>query len=387
RRRQGCGMDPGRRGRWRRRARWTHSRAWPPRTLPARARPASRRRRHHQHRHPGRCPAHGRRPALAHPPAGRARPRRPRHRHHLIPARQPSMPLRPADCFPPTYRRSREMLLARASALASTHGVVIDSRAIGARGPEGETLAIDCCVFGARRPRRAVVLSSGLHGVEGFAGAAIQHRLLAGRLASLRLPPDAAVLVMHALNPYGFAWLRRVNENNVDLNRNFRDDFDGEASEGYVELEPLLNPPDLEPAGEQARWQALGAWIAHHGERDFQQVVSEGQYRFPGGVQFGGAGPEAASSNLLGLVSDWFGALESLAWIDIHTGLGTPGDHQLLSASMPGSAALEFERSVFGAEVVAVAGGNAVSPPVRGMLADAVARRLPAGCRSAFISP
>lgn len=297
------------------------------------------------------------------------------------------MPLRPADCFPPTYRRSREMLLARASALASTHGVVIDSRAIGARGPEGETLAIDCCVFGARRPRRAVVLSSGLHGVEGFAGAAIQHRLLAGRLASLRLPPDAAVLVMHALNPYGFAWLRRVNENNVDLNRNFRDDFDGEASEGYAELEPLLNPPDLEPDGEQARWQALGAWIAHHGERDFQQVVSEGQYRFPGGVQFGGAGPEAASSNLLGLVSDWFGALESLAWIDIHTGLGTPGDHQLLSGSMPGSAALEFERSVFGAEVVAVAGGNAVSPPVRGMLADAVARRLPAGCRSAFISP
>src|SRR5690606_6998327 len=51
------------------------------------------------------------------------------------------------------------------------------------------------------------------------------------------------------------------------------------------------------------------------------------------------------------------------------------------------SAALEFERSVFGAEVIAVAEGNAVSPPVRGTLADAVARRLPAGCRSAFISP
>ncbi len=297
------------------------------------------------------------------------------------------MPASLAEFFPATYRRSREMLLARAGALAPRHGVVIDSRAIGARGPEGETLAIDCCVFGARRPRRAVVLSSGLHGVEGFAGAAIQHRVLADRLAALRLPADGAVLVLHALNPYGFAWLRRVNENNVDLNRNFRDDFAPEASDAYVELEALLNPPDLDPAGEQARWQALGAWIGRHGERGFQQVVSEGQYRFPAGVQYGGAGPEAATAHVLGLVADWFGALETLAWIDVHTGLGPWAEYQLLSASTPGSDALAFEREVFGEEVIAVAEGKAVSPPVKGMLADAVAARLPAGCRSAFVSP
>lgn len=54
---------------------------------------------------------------------------------------------------------------------------------------------------------------------------------------------------------------------------------------------------------------------------------------------------------------------------------------------MPGSAALGFERAVFGDEVIAVAEGHAVTPPVRGMLADAVTSRLPAGCRSAFISP
>lgn len=297
------------------------------------------------------------------------------------------MPATPADCFPATYRRSRELLLARARALAAIHGLVIDSRAIDARGPEGETLAIDCCVFGARRPRRAVVLSSGLHGVEGFAGAAIQHRLLAGRLASLRLPDDAAVLLMHALNPYGFAWLRRVNENNVDLNRNFRESFGDEASAGYSELEALLNPPDLDPAGEPGRWHALGAWIARHGERDFQQVVSEGQYRYPAGVQYGGRRRETATTHLLGLVADWFGALETLAWIDIHTGLGPSGEYQLLSAAAPGSAALQFERSVFGEAVIAVAEGNAVTPPVKGMLADAVAARLPAGCRSAFVSP
>jgi hypothetical protein len=30
-------------------------------------------------------------------------------------------------------------------------------------------------------------------------------------------------MLIHALNPFGFAWLRRVNEANVDLNRNFQD--------------------------------------------------------------------------------------------------------------------------------------------------------------------
>src|SRR5690606_21050249 len=343
----GRSLGPGGRRRRRRRPRRARHGALPPRALPARAGPAAGARRHREHRHPGRCPAHGARAALAHPAAGHRGPRWPRDRRDLSGARHDMAPSA-ADCFPPTYRRSRETLLAQASALARRHGVVIDSRSIDARGPEGETLAIDCCVFGARRPRRAVVVSSGLHGVEGFAGAALQHRLMARRLASLRLPADGAVIVMHALNPYGFAWLRRVNENNVDLNRNFRDEFDAEASEAYVALEPLLNPPDLHPASEQARLRALGEWVARHGERAFQQAVSEGQYRFPAGVQYGGQRHEAATPRILGLVSDWLGEAETVAWLDVHTGLGPWGEYQLLSASAPGSATLDFERSVFG---------------------------------------
>ena len=36
-------------------------------------------------------------------------------------------------------------------------------------------------------------------------------------------PADVRVVMIHALNPYGMAWVRRVNEDNVDLNRNFID--------------------------------------------------------------------------------------------------------------------------------------------------------------------
>jgi Protein of unknown function (DUF2817) len=48
---------------------------------------------------------------------------------------------------------------------------------------------------------------------EGFAGSAIQLQMLKDLPI---MPKDAALIVVHALNPYGMAHLRRVNENNVD---------------------------------------------------------------------------------------------------------------------------------------------------------------------------
>src|SRR5213592_2819131 len=82
-------------------------------------------------------------------------------------------------------------------------------------------ISIDTAWFGTANPHRVLLHSSGLHGVEGFAGSAIQLQLL-NSLPSL--PQDAALIVVHVLNPYGMAWLRRFNENNVDLNRNFLGD-------------------------------------------------------------------------------------------------------------------------------------------------------------------
>ena len=40
-------------------------------------------------------------------------------------------------------------------------------------------------------------------------------------VAGLGLPDDVAVLMIHLINPWGTAWMRRVNEDNIDLNRNY----------------------------------------------------------------------------------------------------------------------------------------------------------------------
>ena len=134
---------------------------------------------------------------------------------------------------------------------------------LDAKGPNGEDLTIDIAWFGAEKPKRVLVHSSGLHGVEAFAGSAIQLQWLDEGIPSL--PEDSALVLVHVLNPFGMAWLRRFNENGVDLNRNFLgpdETYQGTPT-GYGLLDPFLNPPS--PPGWDLYYARAGWLIARHG--------------------------------------------------------------------------------------------------------------------------
>ena len=126
-----------------------------------------------------------------------------------------------ADFFSADYPSAR----ARFIEAAERAGWRREVHDIGVTGPAGESLGIDTALLGNPFPENVVIVSSGLHGVEGFFGSAVQLAFLEQHAARLRLPPDAAIILVHALNPFGFAWRRRWNEHNVDLNRNFLTDF------------------------------------------------------------------------------------------------------------------------------------------------------------------
>ncbi len=90
------------------------------------------------------------------------------------------------------------------------------------RGPRGETLATDVALLGERHAPKRFVAISGTHGIEGYYGSECQIDLL--RDLQRREPPkDVSVVLVHLVNPYGTAWMRRVNEDNVDVNRNYVD--------------------------------------------------------------------------------------------------------------------------------------------------------------------
>src|SRR4051794_19494614 len=77
-------------------------------------------------------------------------------------------------------------------------------------GPQGEALSIDTAWLGDPDAGDVVVLTSGVHGPELFCGSAAQVDALLGLQAdALR---GMAVLMVHAVNPHGAAWLRRANE-------------------------------------------------------------------------------------------------------------------------------------------------------------------------------
>jgi hypothetical protein len=293
-----------------------------------------------------------------------------------------------ADYFQPSYAVSRERLLEAAHRLAPRHGVVVDSRSIDARGPAGETLALDFTIFGARRPRHALVLSSGTHGVEGYTGSAVQHYVLDRVLPRLRLAPDCAIVLQHANNPYGFAWHRRVNEDNVDFNRNFLERFDPSVCDpDYVRLHDELNPPDLDPDNERGRFARIDAFIAAHGLRRFQQAAIGGQYRYPQGMQFGGHARSQGTRHLLALVREHLCEAKVVAWLDFHTGLGAFGECELVTGAPTDSDCYAFSRETWPGFVKSATSGESVSTPLNGLLDRGLEAALPPGCRFAFGYP
>ena len=203
----------------------------------------------------------------------------------------------------------------------------MESLALDAKGPDGQDLTIDIVWIGSPTPERVIVHSSGLHGVEGYAGSAIQLQLL--RTLPV-LPPNAAIVVVHVLNPFGMAWSRRVNEENVDLNRNsiFPPDTYAGAPEMYARLDPLLNPPSA-PQSDAFLMKVAGV-IFRHGFSALKQAVAGGQYEFPRGLFFGGKRLQQSLVLYRRFLQNRVSDAKQILVLDAHTGLGKYGKDILL---------------------------------------------------------
>lgn len=216
----------------------------------------------------------------------------------------------------------------RFRASASQLGWQLEAHPIDAAGPGGEELTIDVA-SSTGDPTRVLVISSGTHGVEGFFGSAVQLALL-DQWGRADAPPISCVFV-HALNPYGFAWRRRVNENNVDLNRNFLlpgERFEG-VNEHYGRLDPFLNPRRPPTRGDLFTLKAL-PFILRHGIPAIRQAIAEGQYSYPRGLFYGGAGPSRTQQLLSAHMPRWLAGSTAVVHLDFHTGLGRSGACKLL---------------------------------------------------------
>ena len=168
-----------------------------------------------------------------------------------------------ASYFSLSYRESRDKFLAA----VEQAGASLTSVKHPLQGPEGEYLYMDIACLGPDNADNAIVIVAGTHGIEGFCGAGVQTAFLANSSA---LAPfqDIKLVMIHGHNPHGFAWLRRVNEDNVDLNRNYVDFSEAQdPNEYYLEVKDLVLP---EAFGEDSE-AAMQAWIADNGVENYRK--------------------------------------------------------------------------------------------------------------------
>lgn len=278
--------------------------------------------------------------------------------------------------FQPSYAAARQGFLA---ALKSDSRLQWQTSLIHPlRGAEQEILALDAAWLGPRNAARLLVVQSATHGIEGFAGSAVQAALLH---ESPALPDDTALLLLHAMNPWGFSHRRRVDDAGIDLNRNFVDFTAVPDNPGYARLEPALIPPDWNEASLHAADRQLSDWRQQLGDQAYEEAVSAGQYTHPLGLFYGGRAPSWSRLQLEQLAEELdLASREQVAILDVHTGLGDWAVGELICDHPPGSAGVRWARATYGDAVTEPLLGTSSSVPKLGLIDFFWHRLLPDRC-------
>jgi len=236
-------------------------------------------------------------------------------------------------------------------------------------------LSTDVAYLGPADAQNLVIITSGTHGVEGYAGAACQFHFMKAypdRFAR----NDVAWLLAHAVNPWGFLHDRRVTSEGVDLNRNFVDfPVLQETQSRYADYHRLL-VVDYRPLP-RGLWNAIR--LLSHGRtrgqrRQLRDAITGGQYDCPDGLFFGGAAPTTSRIVWEDILRSYAGDRRPAVLLDLHTGLGQRGVGELISDLAPSSAGFLQLSRWFGGGLRSTLHGDSVSAAVEGSLSAAFSR-------------
>ena len=278
------------------------------------------------------------------------------------------------ECFSESYAEARPKFCAAAAAAG---GALRSRLNPHARGPNGEALFLDTAWFGPADAENVLVLIAGTHGVEGHCGSGAEIAWMRHGGAA-RLGPRTAALLIHAINPYGFAWTRRVTEDNVDLNRNFVDhDKAYPANDGYLALADAILPRAWNDAAQAETDRVFAAYAQAHGAYALQGALSSGQYSHPDGIFFGGHKPTWSNRTVRAIARDHLSSARRVAVIDFHTGLGPFGHGELICAVPPTAKSFARAKAWYGDEMTSPEGGTSTSAVVVGIMTDAFPQELP----------
>lgn len=225
------------------------------------------------------------------------------------------------DYFKDSYREARDLF----REIAERKGATLNRYVLpGFKGINGEDLSMDVAIFGDLAAKKSIVVASGIHGTEGYAGSGIQNLLMDKGIFE-ELDPDVKVVLIHAINPYGFSHGRRVNENGVDLFHNIRDLSKPLSNEGYAQLHGFLFPDEFEGPKKAEADAALLRYQEIRGEEDFFTAACSGQSAYPDGYCYAGNIPEWSNIQFREMIRKYLSHDSQIVFFDLHTGQGEEG--------------------------------------------------------------
>lgn len=259
-------------------------------------------------------------------------------------------------CFASVYSEARGNFLTAANRLPESVFASTQCFVHPLAGSDGKQLACDVLYVAANdTPKNVVVLMSATHGVEGFAGSAIQCDLLQRLEPELTDNPGTGFVFIHAVNPWGFDQLRRCDHEGIDINRNFIDfdrlpPVDADMQQLYEQMADWPDGLDVSNL-----WQ-LGGLAA------FTEVFTRGHYLGNAAPFYGGTAPSWSRDVLERIVAlPFLASATRIAVVDIHTGLGPYGYGELINDHIPGTSGFEFAQRWYGANAASAVLGESCS--------------------------
>ena len=244
--------------------------------------------------------------------------------------------------FSEDYQESRQKFLKAMSGRGKVVSVEHPEK-----GPDGKAIYIDFGIIGPDDAEGAMVLISGTHGPELFAGSGPQAALLNSGIIDKY--SDLKVVLVHGHNPYGSAWMRRTDHKNIDLNRNYFD-FSKPFTPhpGYDKLRPVIVPEKWDAAEVAA---GMAAYQTEHGKIGLLAAMVTGQSHDPKGMFYRGEGPAWSQLMMKEHLPKILSGQSRVSFIDFHTGLGPYGVPYIVHGYEVGSPEFIAYKSAFGPDV------------------------------------
>ncbi len=236
--------------------------------------------------------------------------------------------LKPQNRFSGDYQTARRRFLEAAAAVGAH---VEHHRLPGFDGPDGRPLFMDAARIGPADADAVVVSVCGTHGAEGFCGSAAQTDWLLSEAPQRNLPKKVSAVLVHAVNPYGFAHLLRTNEHSVNINRNAID-FTAPLPENSLFEEIFATFPTRAGHDEDLVAEfgaARAAAEKKYGKWEVNDALGRGQYTNAAAPEYGGTRSEWSSQTLFSILKKLCAGARHIAYLDWHT-LVSIGDGKLV---------------------------------------------------------